>query len=180
MRKILLLLPIFMFSLAHAEVDCSKHKIYCKIKSLKPTINNQKAMRLSNIMHKKARKYKGDANLAVAIGMQENSLRQRNRQQNVIQFYDVCDAEGVCRENWRVVRGASDICMFQFHVNTITAYDIDPVKLKNDLDYCVDWHFKLMAIKRKMCRKLEKPWACYHSKTPKLREIYIKFVEEYL
>ncbi len=62
-------------------------------------MNDKRAMRLSNIVYKKARKYKGDANLAVAIAMQENSLRQKNRKQNVIQFYDICDEKGSCKEN---------------------------------------------------------------------------------
>jgi len=180
MRKTLLLLSFLILSVAHADVDCNKHKIYCKIKSLKSNMNNKKAMRLSNIIYKKARKYKGDAILAVAIGMQENSLRQRDRKQNVIQFYDVCDEKGHCKENWRILRGVSDVCLFQFHVNTIVSYNINPVKLKNNLDYCVDWHFKLMAIKKRQCRTIEKPWACYHSKTPKVRNKYIEFVEEYL
>jgi hypothetical protein len=70
--------------------------------------------------------------------------------------------------------------MFQFHVNTIVNYKIDPVRLKNDIDYCVDWHFKLMNIKKKECKNKDKPWSCYHSKTEKLRKEYIKLVERYL
>jgi len=70
--------------------------------------------------------------------------------------------------------------MFQFHVNTILTYGINPVKLKKNMEYCIEWHFKLMKKKRGYCKHLDKPWACYHSKTKHLREKYIKMVERYL
>jgi len=174
--KVLLLL-LLSFS-AHA-FDASKHPIYSQIVKNNPPIDKKYAMKLSNIIYKYAKKHSGDPTLAVAIATQETMLKNRHRRQNVIQFFEKCDEEK-CSEDWKVVRGVSDVCMFQFHVNTIVNYNIDPIKLKNNIEYCVEWHFKLMKKKKKMCRKMKKPWACYHSKNKTLRNIYISLVERYL
>lgn len=173
-----LLFVLFSLS-ANAEVDCNKHKIYCKIKDLKPGMSKIKAMSLSNKIYKHSRAHGGDPRLAVAIAMQETGLREINRKQNVIKFETSC-VNGVCKKTWHVTRGVTDMCMFQFHVNTILTYDMDPIKLNEDIDYCIKWHFKLMKIKKKMCKHLDKPWGCYHSKTKVLRKHYIGLVERYL
>lgn len=180
MKKILLLFSI-LISQASASVDCNRHKIYCKIKTLRPSMPNNKAMDLSNVIYKKSKKYNGDPTLAVAIAMQETGIgRKTLRKQDVIQFYTECDKRK-CWEDYKIVNGVSDVCMFQFHVNTIRNYKMDPVKLKNDLNYCIDWHFKLMNKKKRACKSLgEQSWGCYHSATKIKREIYIKLVERYL
>ncbi len=178
--KTLLFITLLFSTSIFAKIDCQKHKVYCKIKELRPNMSFKKAMKLSNIIYNKSKKYKGDANLAVAIGMQETSLKERHRQQNIIQFQKECEEES-CKESWHVLRGYSDICMFQFHVNTIVANKIDPVKLKNDLEYCVDWHFRLMNQKKRICKELaDDAWTCYHSKSKVLRLHYKKLVERYL
>ena len=175
--KILLLL--LLFNLSAFGRNLNKHPIYSQIIKNQPKIDKKYAMKLSNIIYKAAHKYKGDSVLAVAIATQETGIKNKHRRQNVIQFFEKCDEEK-CAEDWKIIRGVSDVCMFQFHVNTIVNYDIDPIKLKNDINYCVDWHFKLMNIKKKLCRKMNKPWACYHSKNKHLRNMYIKLVERYL
>ena len=180
-KSLFLLLFLFCIGAAKAEVDCSKHKIYCKIKDLKPSMDNSYAMKLSNLLYKYSIKYNGSPKLAVAIAMQETSLRyDKNRKQRVIQFFEQCDSQGNCHESYRVIDGVSDVCMFQFHVNTILNHNMDPVRLKNDIEYCVEWHFKLMAEKKKICKDMNKPWACYHSKTKTHRVKYIELVERYL
>ena len=85
--KILLLIILLFSTGSFAKVDCQKHKVYCKIKELRPNMSVKKAMKLSNIIYSKSKKYKGDPMLAVAIGMQETSLRERHRKQNIIQFH---------------------------------------------------------------------------------------------
>jgi len=167
-------IPVF------AKIDCNKHKIYCKIKSLKPKMPYKEAMNLSNVVNRHS-KGKGDnPMLAIAIAMQETGLRKISRSQKIIQFSEECGREG-CLETWAVVKGVTDVCMFQFHVQTILNYDIDPIKLKNDINYCVTWHFKLMRIKKKQCKSLgSKSWSCYHSSSKVLREQYVELVERYL
>jgi hypothetical protein len=173
---------LLLFSLAGNaySIPCNKHPIYCKIKQLRPKMPNQQAMQLSNIFHINAKKYNGDPILAVAIAMQETGLRSKQRHQKVIQFATEC-LKDQCNETWQVIQGVSDVCMFQIHIGTILNYKINPVKLKNDLNYCVSWHFKLMKEKRKLCSSLgNASWSCYHSKTERIRKIYFKLVSEYL
>jgi len=177
MRKIILLLFLINFNVL--GVNLEKNPIYGKIIKNKPSINKKYAMKLSNIIYKMSRKYKGDPILAVAIATQETGLKNKHRKQNVLQFFNKCN-EKKCVEKWKVVRGISDVCMFQFHVNTIINYNIDPIKLKNNIEYCVEWHFKLMNIKKKLCKNMDKPWGCYHSRNKRLQNIYINFVERYL
>lgn len=159
------------------EINCSKHIIYCKIKSLKPNMPYKKAMHLSNLMYKSARKYKvKNVILSVAIAMQETSLRSINRRQTVIVFEK---KNGI--ETFKYVKGSSDIGLFQFHSETIRRYKLDAVKLKNDIAYSVDQHFMLMSKKLKHCKHLGKEaWTCYHSRTLVFRKRYKKDVERYL
>lgn len=173
------LLFVLFTTSAFAEVDCERHKIYCHIRELKPNMNSSYAMALSNKFYKYSKKHNGDPRLAVAIAMQETSIRNIDRQQSIIIFSENCDHLS-CETIWKIKKGVSDVCMFQFHVNTILTYNIDPVRLKEDIDYCIEWHYKLMNKKKKYCKDFKKPWACYHSKTKIYREQYIKLVERYL
>jgi len=180
MFKILILLLSISPTISLGDVDCSEHRVYCKIKELRPKIDDKRAMQLSNILYGYAKKYGGDPILAVAIGMQETSLREKDRKQNSIEFFRTCSG-GRCYEDWRVISTITDVCMFQFHVDTIVNYGMDPIRLRDDLSYCVEWHFKLMSQKIKECKDLRgEAWSCYHSRTKKHREMYIRDVERYL
>lgn len=157
-------------------MDCEKHPIYCHIKSLRPKMDSKKAMKLSNMLHVYSRKYKTkNAILSVAIAMQETSLRSDlSRRQNVIIFNEEMT-------EWEVVKGYSDICMFQFHVGTIVREKLDPIKLITNLEYCTEQHFKLLKKKMRICKHLkDDSWTCYHSKTPRRRKRYKEDVERYL
>lgn len=171
------LLLISFVAEAKGKIDCNKHKIYCKIKSLKPNMTYKKAMHLSNLMYRSARDHKvKNVIISVAIAMQETSLRNINRKQTVIVF-EIKD--GV--ETFKYVRGSSDIGTFQFHADTIRRYNMDAVKLKNNIAYSVDQHFRLMKKKLKYCKHLGKDaWTCYHSRTPIYRKRYKEDVERYL
>lgn len=157
-----------------SEIDCEKHAIYCDIVDKNPRIDKTYAMKLSNLMYKYSQKYDQNPHISVAVGMQETGLRNISRKQNIIIYDDIYP------KGWKVVRGYTDVCMFQFHVNTITSHKLDPLKLKNDLNYCVEQHFKLMRQKRKICSHLGKDsWTCYHSVNDIPREHYQKLVERY-
>ena len=156
------------------EVDCGKHPIYCNIVDKRPDMSKSKAMKLSNLIYKYAKKYKQDPHLSIAIGMQETGLRQISRKQSVIIFDETFP------NGWKKIRGHSDICMFQFHANTIVSHELDPIRLKDDLEYCIEQHFILMKHKRNICKKLkEDSWTCYHSINKVYREQYKKLVERY-
>lgn len=174
--KAFLIAFVICLNQAQAEIDCNLHKIYCKIVELKPTINREFAMELSDLLYKYSNKYNTDPFVSVAIAMQESSLVNRNRTSRAIikkpdNTYDYIDV-------------ITDVGLFQFHVNTIENYDLDVNRIKKDLDYAVYHHVKLLKQKMNLCVKLgvaySVAWSCYHSATPKHRERYVRLVMRYL
>lgn len=148
-----------------------QHPIYSKIVKLKPNIDKKYAMYLSNLIHKYAKKYNQNPFISVAIAMQESGIRNISRSQSVV----------LLNNPIKIVKGYSDICLFQIHVNTAVNYNIDILKLSKSLDYCVEQHFRIMRHKRKICKHLAKDsWSCYHSMTRSNRLYYKKLVERYL
>lgn len=163
-----------LFTFAYAQANCETNPIYCSLVKNRPDMDHLTLRRIANLFGKYAQKYNQDPITSVAIGMQETGLRQRDRHKNIIVF----NPDGI---TWRVERGVTDVCMFQFHVDTIVDMGINPIRLKDDVEYCIDQHFKLMKTKRDLCSDLgEDSWTCYHSRTPHLRNIYKKMVARYM
>ena len=162
------------------SVDCSRHKVYCAIKKLRPSAKHAWVMKLSNAIYKEAKKVGIDPKLSVAIAMQETSLRQINRKQKIIVEKEVCDInDQPCYKVHEVISGYSDMGLYQFHVNTILHYKIDINRL-DDIEYAVQMHFKILRDKLKMCKKHgDQAWTCYHSKTERLRNRYYNDVIRY-
>ena len=106
--SILMIFP----TLGKSKNICEKHKIYCKILTVKPSINKKFAMELSNHLYKYTKIYKTDANISVAIAMQESSLRNINKMASV-------------HHGGKVVKGVTDVGVFQFHVDTINNFNLD-------------------------------------------------------
>lgn len=166
------LLILFFFSTSAYSVDCEKHKVYCHIKRVAPHIKKDRAMKLSNLIYYYANKYKQDPHISVAIARQENAFRNSHRKGKVVVFTD---------KSYEVIRGNTDLCMYQIHINTAINMGFNIWKLHSDLHYCIETHFKILTKKRKICKSIEPyAWACYHSFTPSIREAYRKKVEEYL
>lgn len=137
-------------------------------------------MKLSNKLAKYGKQYKQDPYRSLAIAMQESSLKMINRKDQVIVFKKHCKAAGTCTKSYKVIDGVTDVGLFQFHVKTILAYKLDPIRLQTDLDYSVSTHFKVLSDKLKQCKSLKQyAWSCYHSKTPTLRKHYAKKVNHY-
>jgi hypothetical protein len=135
-------------------------------------MNPNYALKLSNIIHKYAKKYNQDPHISVAIAMQETSLVNKHRMETVVIFKD---------QGYEIIKGYTDLCIFQIHINTAYNKGLNILKLNNDLEYCVEQHFKIMKKKRKVCKKLEPyAWTCYHSYTESHRLKYKKLVERYL
>ena len=177
---ILVMLGFFDAPIAWGKTDCSIHKVYCKIVSLRPDIDKKWAMKFSNIVSKKAKVYKLDPIRSIAIAMQESSIRVINRKQNVLVHNEECDDLGECSTTYEVVKGYSDLSVWMFHIDTLMAYEVDPIKVQNDLDYATDFHFRLLKAKMKRCKHLgDESWSCYHSITERHRQAYMKRVEPY-
>jgi len=168
-------LLLFLLSWSAWGVDCSKHKIYCHIKRLKPRIDSKFAMSLSNLLYKYSKKYKINPHVSVAIIMQESSFRNKDR---IVRAY--VDRDGVEVPEYVV----TDVSMYQFHVDTIENFKLDTERLRTDLEYATEQHFKLLAKKIKVCSNRgigkNKAWACYHSYTRKHMNKYYKLVGRYL
>ena len=122
---------------------------------------------------------KMDPMRSLAIAMQETSLSNIHRKRNVFVFFEKC-ADSKCVKSYKEVEGYSDLSIFQFHVDTIKYFNIDPIKLNSSLEYAVETHFKILKHKQEQCAHLnENAWACYHSKTPKHQKRYIKMVNRW-
>lgn len=169
--KLLLLLFLISFPTL-AKVDCTRHKVFCHIKKVKPTINDKYAMKLSNLIYKYSKKYGTNPIISVAIGRQESGLREVSRKETIIIF----------NPKPIYITGYTDICMFQFHSRTIKAEKLDAYKLHTDLEYCVEQHIKLLKKKIKICKKRlgKDAYSCYHSFNDGPRKVYQKLVERYL
>jgi len=168
-----LFLLIFCLSSSYSfAVDCSLHKIYCRIVELKPGVNKSFAMELSNYLYAASKHYGTNPMISVAIAMQESSLR------NIDRYETVLTSKG------RYVKGVTDIGVFQFHVTTIKNLNIDAPRLRSDLRYATWQHVKLLARKQRICERKKwaegVEWSCYHSYTKKHRRAYVEKVGKYL
>lgn len=180
MRSLLLLLALLIPSLSQADADCIKNPVFCNIVKLQPRINRTFALDLSNSLVKYAKMFGTNPLLSVAIAMQESSLENRNRMGRVLRA-------------GRLVRGITDVGVFQIHVDTIAALrdeglPLDVARLETDVDYQAYWHTLILSRKIRTCRaqrvKLEvsqgEEWSCYHSFTLERREVYVKDVGVHL
>jgi ribosomal protein L7Ae-like RNA K-turn-binding protein len=177
---ILIMIGVFDAPIAWGETDCNKHKLYCAIVKLRPDMRKEWAMELSNAVYKYSKKYGLDPYRSLAIGMQESSLKRINRKQEMVVLKETCDENEVCEVSYEIVEGYTDISLWQFHVKTIKAYNMDLVRLSTDIDYATELHFKLLKQKTKECAHLgDDAWTCYHSATKKHRLLYKQLVDVY-
>jgi hypothetical protein len=142
------------YSTTLVALECKEHKIYCAIKTLQPTIDHGFALELSNYIFRYSLRHGTNPYRTVAIIAQESMFRNINT--NI------------------------DIGIYQINVNTATAYNIDTLRLQEDLEYATEQHILLLKKKKEYCLDLEEEaWTCYHSKTPKHRKAYKIAVDRY-
>jgi hypothetical protein len=145
MLKLMALVLIAILCGCDARAECNENSVYCALAKNRPDMERLTLRRIANLFSKYSQKYNQDPIKSVAIGMQETGLQQKNRPHNIIVF----NPDGI---TWRVERGVTDVCMFQFHVDTIVDMNIDPIKLKDNVDYCIEQHFKLMSLSQQKCK----------------------------
>lgn len=153
-----IILLILLFSINCYTLD--NHPIYTAIKILRPSIDNDFAITLSNHIHNNIYLKGLDPYLAVSIAMQESTISHK-----------------VVSKNGQI----NDIGIFQINVRTAKAYRLDISKmLDNDLKYITKAYTIIMKDKINKCRNLgQEAWSCYHSRTNKHRARYIKHVMRY-
>lgn len=139
-------------------------------------MNKTFAAELAGYITKYSKQFKTDPRISVAIAMQETAFANINREGSVY------------TKDKQLVRGITDVGVFQIHVATIAYMGIDIERLKNDVEYQTYWHVKILAEKIKICKqkrqKLEvesgDEWSCYHSFTLDKRMEYVEDVGAHL
>jgi hypothetical protein len=175
-----LILLIFFMALSSFAVDTLDHRVYQHVIRLRPNINRNWAAKFAQLIATHSLDSGLDAHRAVAIAMQESSLREIHRTVTTMKTATVCDSAGCVVINRKKI-SYTDYGIFQFHVRTVENSGFDLQRLKDhDLEYAVKRYFDLMSEKLRMCRHLgDDAWTCYHSTTPALRNRYKKLVNRY-
>lgn len=168
----LLLLGCITSSIVKAD-HCVDHPIYCQILKVQPKVDKRLAMQASNILHVAAKHYGYDPMISVAIGMQETGWRPQDR------YRTLASGETV----------VTDIGLMQFYVPTVLDFDLDIDRLRNDLNYHIWQHAKLLKRKMNICKRYGwaegEEWSCWHiypidEERSALREDYARLVKRYL
>ena len=174
MKKLIIF--IFLSSLpALAGADCSKHPIFCQIKKNKPSINNQFAMKLSNLIYKMHKKYHIPSRIFTAILMQESAYTLKAKGKH-------CGYT----EDFRKECVFSDYGITQIHYKTAELWDFDINLLTTDLEYSVEAGAKVLAYFMKRYEAKEVNWwVRYNCGTAKSNKretcnIYKGLVQRYL
>lgn len=201
MKYLIVLLLLFSLK-SYAKVDCDTHKIFCQIKANNPELSNSYAMKLSNIIYRKAKELKFDSNIFTAILMQETGynhtkkacktgLRETTNKERH-DFVMLCSKtekySGVpfseCAKNSPLYirqKICTDFGIGQIWYKTIDRYKFDVQKITTDLEYSVHVAGTVFADISKRWKKKEKYyWTRYNATTPSKRENYRKLVKRYL
>jgi len=159
-----------------AQVDCKKNPIYCQIKLNRPELNDKYAMHISNIIHKKSRKYKIDARVLTAILAQESGYNQKAM--NCKKGFDAVELE---KGNVKVVKVCFDFGIGEINYRQILRRKIDLFRIMEDLDYAVDIAAKMMSEFETRHGKNESDyWTRYNAHNTIMRDIYKGLVARYL
>jgi hypothetical protein len=184
--KKLILAALSMLSInAFAKINCEEHQVYCHIVKNKPAIDKSYAMKLSNVIYRKAKQFKLDPILFSAIIAQESSYRleAKNCTKGYVTYpnrpEDRPPKKKVLFYKFQTV--CSDFGLSQIHYKTADRYDFDMHKLYTDLNYSVEsGMIVLKDFKKRYAKKEKYWWTRYNSSTPQKRELYRKLVERYL
>lgn len=180
MNRILLLSFLFSISV-FADVDCNKHKIYCQIKKNSPKMPYKRAMKLSNIIYKAAKKYKIPANIYTAILKQESNyhLEAKGCHKGIMSLNA---DDGIAMAEVKI---CSDFGISQIYYKTAIRYGLNISSLVSDLEYSVMAGAKVLAGFKKYSKK-DPDWFtrynCGSRGTTKRDtcQIYKKLISRYL
>jgi hypothetical protein len=134
-----------------------------------PSMDKQKAMQLSNKISSATKKAGLSTKVATAIARQESNY----------QMVDSCK-QVLIEGTEQLVRGCTDLGMFQIHIGTAQQYGLDLLLLSIDLEYNLKAYITVMKDKIKQCQHLgDTAWTCYHSTTEKYRVQYYHLVSRW-
>jgi soluble lytic murein transglycosylase-like protein len=134
------------------------NEIYKQIIRSNPRIDKQYAARLSQKIHKAAKKYEINARIYTAILAQESMFR-----------------------SGAINPKSKDYGIAQVHHKTAKAYGFDIDRLTNDTKYSIKAGAKILGdIKKRYSHKEDTYWSRYNSSNPERRERYEELVRRYM
>lgn len=194
----LLLMPLLAVGVLMLVFSCkanakgkTKHPIYSQIITNSPSINKKYAMKLSNIIYRKARKYDIRADLLTAILAQESMYRmvQGSCSTGYVEI-DMGYLKATIPETMRAsikaytneeITVCADFGIGQINYRNIAKLGFDKERLLTDLDYSVDIAALMLKKKYKYYGKTGPDWwTRYNAYDPDKRKIYKKMVERFL
>lgn len=184
------------------QVDCNRHSIFCHIVEIKPSINKQYAMELSNSIYKATQKYSVPKRLFTAIIAQESMFRMgaKNtktglvpKDQLTIRYeFNKC-VEMLSREECREVTQSTfgryreetiilDVGLTQINFRTAERFELDLDLLLTDMDYSVNAGALVLGKMRQRWEKKEPIfwWSRYNASNPSKRKQYQQLVERWM
>jgi hypothetical protein len=195
------------FACAKSRINCDKHPIYCQIKKNHPKLDRKYAMKLSNIIYKKVRKYHIPPRIFVAILMQESRYQLGAtgchggyRKLTNIEFETEIDK---CTDGTWKARGnplvfdhqkcmdsipklveskvCTDFGIGQIYYKTAKRYKFNTELLLTDLEYSIDASARVLSDFQHRYESREIDWwTRYNARSPRKRLVYKTLVSEYL
>lgn len=161
--------------------SCDQHPIYCQIKSNKPSIDEEYAYRLSNIIYKVCEKYHIPPRIYTAILMQESGYTLTAKSKHHGMLEEPLNLSNTCSlRSYKYVTVYSDLGIAQIYVKTAQAFNMDFNRLLNDLEYSVECGAIILNNFRKRYERKEIDWwTRYNASSPRKRLMYKHFVEKY-
>ena len=149
--------------------SCTSNPIYCQIVNNKPSINRHYALKLSNLVHRIAKKRKIDARIYTAILMQESGYNLRATNCKSIPS-DTSFKYVLC----------TDYGISQIYFVTARSYRMDIPRLTKDLHYSLDMGAMVLRDFMVRYRHEEYYWTRYNASSTHKRAIYRGLVRRYL
>jgi hypothetical protein len=180
-----IILAILSFSMGIEignAADCSKHPIYCQIVTNKPNINKRYAMRVSNIIYRKAKKYDISPKLFTAILAQESmyKLSARNCTTGVVRKSYINFIGEIQGYHYSKTKVCTDFGISQIYYKTAKGHKFDIHKLTTDLEYSISAGMIVLKYFQRYRKKDKNWWTRYNAYDKIKRERYRKLVKRFL
>lgn len=140
--------------LAQAQVDCSKHRVYCQIIKNKPQIDKAYAFELSNIIYKESKKIKINPKLFTAILMQESGYKLDTKNCT----WGLLTVKYINKDTKFEGRVCTDYGISQIYYKTAKRYKFNINKLLTDLTYSVKAGLIVLKYFKDRYSKFENNW----------------------
>lgn len=204
---------LILMTMISIEVDayennhnCEKNPIYCQIIGNKPTIKKAYAFKLSNVIHKKTRKYNLDPVIFTAILAQESMYKvsAKNCTTGILEtpesaaanhyvFNKCLTTADIGTEKFvkcvvaetaygnKKVKVCTDFGVGQIWYKTANSYEFDLEKLTTDMDYSIEAAaIVLKDFKDRYSRKEQDWWTRYNARSRDARNKYKKLVGKFI